>query len=164
MTQHLIHTSTSIQYAKLSLNLHLQAARTADKCGHPERAATFVGRAFIVYEDEITADSKEQIAMLPVMVSTACSLRKVDQEEHEKLATKLRSYGTQLLRKGDQCTASFVCSHLFQKSEDEETRKKVRVLPSFMFFSFVLFVCIFAHKQNLSPSHIHRCKTVCSVR
>eukprot|EP01061_Rhynchopus_euleeides_P018108 TRINITY_DN29947_c0_g1_i1.p1 TRINITY_DN29947_c0_g1~~TRINITY_DN29947_c0_g1_i1.p1 ORF type:complete len:794 (+),score=426.61 TRINITY_DN29947_c0_g1_i1:72-2453(+) len=113
-------------YGKLSLNLYLQAARTADKCNQPEKCASLMDCALIVYEEEISADSKEQMVQLPVMISTVTSLKRLDEESQDKLCSKLCAYSSRLLKKADQCHTVFLCSHLFHKSDNEEKRKKVQ--------------------------------------
>ena len=81
--------------------------------------------ALIVYEEEISADSKEQIQQLPVMISTVASLKRLDEESFDKVCTKLCAYSSKLLKKQDQCRMVYLCSHLFHKSDSEDKRKKV---------------------------------------
>ena len=82
-------------------------------------------RAFQLYEEDVCSDSKVQIQLLPSMISSVASLRRLDEDRLEKFNTKLCSYSTKLLKKPDQARAACSCAALFMRSKNEEQQARV---------------------------------------
>lgn len=96
----------------LALRMHLMCALTADKCGKDDVAYDMVSQAFVLYEDEIS-DSKQQVELVAVFTGTLRSLTRCSSELYDTLVSKNTQYGAKLLKKTDQITAVYRCSHLF---------------------------------------------------
>eukprot|EP01063_Lacrimia_lanifica_P015715 TRINITY_DN22393_c0_g1_i1.p1 TRINITY_DN22393_c0_g1~~TRINITY_DN22393_c0_g1_i1.p1 ORF type:complete len:799 (+),score=374.44 TRINITY_DN22393_c0_g1_i1:47-2443(+) len=112
-------------YPKLAFNSYTHAARVADKCGCVEDTIEMLDCAFVLFEEEIMANSKDEMLTLPTLISCITSMKKLGDDAFEKFSKKLCSYSANLLKKEDACAAAFMCSHLFHKASQEEQRKKV---------------------------------------
>ncbi|KAJ8601095.1 hypothetical protein CTAYLR_007836 [Chrysophaeum taylorii] len=124
---HEIVTAMAGSFPSLSLNLFLQCAQEADKCGFKAIAYEFVSQAFIIYEDELP-DSKAQLRALHSMVGSLLLSRGFDDSDYDALATKTTQYAAKLLKKPDQCRMVATCSLLFWSDDPSRVRDGRRVL------------------------------------
>lgn len=125
---HEIVTAMAGSFPSLSLNLFLQCAQEADKCGFKAIAYEFVSQAFIIYEDELP-DSKAQLKALHLMIGCLLLSTGFDDSDYDALATKTTQYAAKLLKKPDQCRMVAQCSLLFWSSDPERgVRDSRRVL------------------------------------
>ncbi len=129
----------------LSLKLFLHCAQVADTCGYESISYEFFTQAFILYEDEISTDSKSQVQMLlqiigaliqcikthPISSSSNSSTKDKAslKENFDVLVTKTTKYAAKLLKKTDQCRMVSYCAHLFWpvgREKEQEKKNKTK--------------------------------------
>jgi len=99
----------------LSLRLFIQCAHAANKCGpnFETIAYEFITQAFVIYEEQVSADSQAQYNALNLMIGSLPMMTAFSDENYDTLVTKTALYSSKLLKKPDQCRAIYMCSHLF---------------------------------------------------
>ena len=110
-----------VAYQDIALKLFLAAAMCADQSVNETVAYEFMVQAFTLYEE--TADSKEQVRALTLMIGTLQTMTVFGKDNFETLITKTAQYSARLLKKPDQCRMVCRCAHLFwSKSPLRELR------------------------------------------
>lgn len=100
------------QMSVTCVNLFLQCALVADRCGLEAIAYEFITQAFIVYEDQIS-HSREQWRALELLVGALRATRTLSSANYEVVATKTTQHAAKLLKKHEQAAMVLQCAHLF---------------------------------------------------
>ena len=124
---HEIVTALASNFHQLAFRLFLQCAQTADACHFEAISYEFISQAFILYEDEMGADSKAQCEALYIMIGTLLTCQQLTQDNYDTLITKTTQYAAKLLKKADQCSLVATSAHLFWPS-DSTKQDGARVL------------------------------------
>jgi vacuolar protein sorting-associated protein 35 len=126
-----IHESLGVlqpHAAEITLRLHLQSAQAADKCGSETIAYEFVTQAFVVYEEELGADSRAQTTALHLIISTLHTLKSFGEDNRDTLMTKAAQYSAKVMKRQDQALAVARVSHLFWGPNDTDNKNSRRCL------------------------------------
>ncbi|KAI0511216.1 hypothetical protein KFK09_011841 [Dendrobium nobile] len=122
-----IEALSSVPSPELSLRLYLQCAEAANDCDLEPIAYEFFTQAFILYEEEV-ADSKAQVTAIHLIIGTLQRMNVFGVENRDTLTHKATGYSAKLLRKPDQCSAVYACSHLFWVDDQDGIKDGERVL------------------------------------
>jgi len=111
-------------HKELAMRLFLQCANCASNCGFETITYEFLTQVFEIYENDVV-DSKLQLRAITEIIGTLQSLIGVfGEENYDTLITKTYVHATKLLKKPDQCRASYTCAHLFWAGKEGEREYK----------------------------------------
>ena len=106
-------TALASNTSTLAFRLFLHCALSADHAGFEAITYEFFTQAFILYEDEISVDSKEQVRAIQLMIGTLLQCTQLGSDNYDTVSTKTTQYAAKLLKKEDQCRMVAKCAHLF---------------------------------------------------
>jgi len=118
------------QQPQLCLNLFLQCALAANKCGptFETMCYEFMSQALVIYEEQIS-QSQLQFNIVITIIGTLQRINIFGEENYDTLVTKTALHSSKLLKKSDQCRAVYMCSHLFWRvGAEAEFKNGKRVL------------------------------------
>ncbi|XP_020580939.1 vacuolar protein sorting-associated protein 35B-like isoform X2 [Phalaenopsis equestris] len=122
-----IEALSAVPSPELALRLYLQCAEAANDCDLEPVAYEFFTQAFILYEEEV-ADSKAQVTALHLIIGTLQRMNVFGVENRDTLTHKATGYSAKLLKKPDQCSAVYSCSHLFWVDDQDGIKDGERAL------------------------------------
>ncbi len=121
---HEVVTGIAPQVPALALKLFLQCAVAADKAHLQAIAYEFMSQSYILYEDEIVPEYKNQLRSIICIAGTLRACRNFSADDYESLVTKTAQYASKVQKKSDQCHVVLLCSHLFYRSDIDKTQKE----------------------------------------
>jgi len=111
------------EFPDFTLRLLLQCAQAASNCKVEAKAYDFLAMAFEIYEEEIS-ESKDKFNAITLIIGTLQTLRLSD-ENYDTMTTQTAGHASKLLKKPNQCTAVYLCSHLFWTNGGVRDAKRV---------------------------------------
>ncbi len=121
---HEVVTGIALEVPVQALKLFLKCALAADMAHLQAIAYEFISQACILYEDEITPQSKDKLRSITYMVGTLRACCNFNADDYENLVTKVVQYASKLQNKSDQCHVVLLCSHLFYRSDIDKSQKE----------------------------------------